>query len=139
MPLHVLELFRKLIAGTSVEKVVALGASYKANVGDDRESPSVEVAELIRELGINVAVHDPYVEQYACPLDALLSGADALVLLTDHRDYSALDPVVVGSLMKQRLVLDTRGVLDVNVWEAAGFRIIQLGTSPLSRKHMARI
>ncbi|MGE5590092.1 MAG: nucleotide sugar dehydrogenase [Bacillota bacterium] len=128
MPLHVLDLFRRLAQGTVVRKAAILGASYKANVGDERESPALEVARLLESEGINVAIHDPHIGRYAHPVERVLAGADAVLLLTDHVDYLALDPRVVSGLVSQRLLLDTRGYLDAASWTAAGFRVATVGS-----------
>lgn len=76
MPIHVVKLLHELVGSQPVERVAILGASYKANVGDDRESPSLEIAELLRAEGIDVAIHDPYISQYNLPLENVLQGAE---------------------------------------------------------------
>jgi UDP-N-acetyl-D-mannosaminuronic acid dehydrogenase len=128
MPLHVLELYRELTRGTVVHKVAVLGASYKADVGDDRESPGIEVAQLLAETGVEVSIHDPYVDRYNQPIEDALSGADAVLLLTDHRVYQDINPTTVADVVAQRLLLDARGHLNVAAWRASGFRVVQLGS-----------
>ncbi|HJZ94710.1 MAG TPA: nucleotide sugar dehydrogenase [Gemmataceae bacterium] len=96
----------------SRSKVLALGVSYKRDVGDWRESPAVEVIELLQEDGAEVVYHDPHVPDFrdrglsmeSVPLtDELLAECDLVIVLTDHSgvDY---DRVVAGA----RHVLDTR-------------------------------
>lgn len=132
MPFHVLELF-EIIAdkceheGKPVQKVALLGASYKANVGDERESPALKVADLLEEKGYPVTIHDPYIEKYALPLDEVVRGADVLLLLTDHDIYRfQLVPRDVFGVMRQHFVLDTRGFLG-REWDETGFEVIRLG------------
>lgn len=127
MPLHVVELFQELTYGVHVQKVALLGASYKANVGDERESPALQVASVLGRHGFAIAIHDPYIARYNLPLGEVLHKADAMLVLTDHDVYGTLDPDEIASLFAHRLVLDTRGVLDMNRWRAAGFRVVQLG------------
>jgi len=126
MPQHTVRLVEQLIAASS-RKVALLGASYKANVGDKRESPSLEIARLLEEKGLSVTVHDPYIEEYQCPIEEAVKGADALVLVTDHDVYRSLDPKKVRSLVSSPLLLDTRGYLDEELWRAAGFTVHRLG------------
>ncbi|MHB8926882.1 MAG: nucleotide sugar dehydrogenase [Bacillota bacterium] len=133
MPLHVIKLFDDLTKGLRVTKVTILGASYKADVGDDRESPGLEVARLLGEAGKDVTVHDPYIRRYNRPLDQALAGADAVILVTDHKVYADLDPSLVARVVSQRLLLDTRGHLSAAEWRAASFRVIQLGTRALGK------
>lgn len=133
MPHHVLELVRHVTkrareAGTVIEKVAALGASYKPDVGDERESPALEVARLLVAEGYDVSIHDPYVERFSrTPLTDVLSGADLLVLLTDHQVYrSELRPNDVRKLMRRNFIVDTRGFFG-GEWDKAGFEVVRLG------------
>jgi len=133
MPIHVLELFDRLVArcvqdGKPVEKVAVLGAAYKANVGDERESPALLIAGLIEQRGYRVVVNDPHIARLnAVPLSDALQGADILALLTDHDAYSsALRPDDVMRLMRQPRILDCRGFFD-RTWDAAGFTVVRLG------------
>lgn len=101
----------------SKSKVLVLGISYKKNVDDMRESPSVEVMELIRDKGAEVAYSDPHVPVFpkmrAHKFDlssvelsaATLASFDAVVLTTNHDGFDY-------ELIKQhaRLIVDTRGV-----------------------------
>jgi len=97
----------------SRSKVLLLGISYKKNLDDWRESPSLEVMDLLRERGAGVQFHDPHVPDFqrkgheketGVALDeASLQEADLAVILTDH-DMINYDQVVARS----RRVLDTR-------------------------------
>ncbi len=96
-------------------RVLLLGLAYKANTGDDRESPAVVVAERLLALGAEVRVADPHVSQdhvhghivrvTVTPQE--LAAADAVILLTDHDEFD-LDAVRTHS----RYVLDTRHRLE---------------------------
>ena len=91
-------------------RVGLLGMSYKANVGDCRESPSLHIAELLLELGAEISYHDPYVESVRIAdetfqsqsLETVLEG-DCVVLLTNHRDY---DYNAIAH--RARVIVDTR-------------------------------
>jgi UDP-N-acetyl-D-glucosamine dehydrogenase len=96
----------------SRSKVLALGVSYKRDVGDWRESPAIEVIKLLQEDGAEVVYHDPHVPDFRehglsmenTPLtDELLAECDLVVILTDH---SAVDYSRVAE--QSRCVLDTR-------------------------------
>lgn len=126
MPVHTADLFFGLTRGRDVRKVAVLGASYKADVGDERESPALQVAELLGKGGAPVVVHDPFVEDYAGPLDDVLRDADCIVLLTDHTVYRELVPDDVARLVRAKLILDTRDVFG-GEWEKAGFVVARLG------------
>lgn len=92
-------------------KVLIIGVSYKKDIDDLRESPALDVIQLLRQRGANVLYHDPYVpginfEQGALksvPLDEGLVQSDCAVIVTNH---SSIDYSKVVHLSK--VVLDTR-------------------------------
>ena len=102
--------------GRAIEgsRILLLGVSFKANVGDWRESPSHRVAALLQDLGAEVRAADPHVApdrfpRGVAPVDCTpgeLRSADAVVLLVDHREFSA-DAV----LPHAAYVLDTKAGL----------------------------
>jgi UDP-N-acetyl-D-glucosamine dehydrogenase len=79
-------------------KILILGVSYKAGVGDTRESPALKIAELLRDLGGDVSYHDPHVPELpklglsSVDLDAALASADVAAIVTAHPslDYEAV-------------------------------------------------
>jgi UDP-N-acetyl-D-glucosamine dehydrogenase len=77
-------------------KIVVLGVAYKKNSNDVRESPALDIIQLLMDRGANVVFHDPYIsrikmdshEMNSTQMDAsLLKGADCTVVVTDHSDY----------------------------------------------------
>jgi UDP-N-acetyl-D-glucosamine dehydrogenase len=96
---------------TNGSRVLLLGVSYKAGVGDIRESPALKVIRLLRELGADVCYHDPHVpelpelEVSSAPLEESLSAADLVCIVTAHPSLDYRDVVERSSL-----VLDFRGV-----------------------------
>jgi UDP-N-acetyl-D-mannosaminuronic acid dehydrogenase len=132
MPQQVIEKIRGLTEGISKPKVALLGLTYKPNVDDCRESPAVKIAMLLRELGFTVAAFDPLAKnQETVPLEAALQQADLTVLLVNHDAFADLDPQQLARLVRRKVVLDTRGVLDRARWEAAGFTVVVLGEGAL--------
>jgi nucleotide sugar dehydrogenase len=95
-------------------RILLLGVSFKANVGDWRESPSRRVAELLVELGAELRAADPHVDPDRFPPGTIpvecsseeVEAADAVVLLVDHERFDA-DLIVAGA----RYVLDTKAYL----------------------------
>lgn len=94
-------------------RVLVLGAAYKRDVGDLRESPSLKVIEILREKGADVTYNDPFITQLELGKDRLVSAeltddnlaaADCVVIATDHSCYD-LEKIVALS----RLVFDCRG------------------------------
>jgi UDP-N-acetyl-D-mannosaminuronic acid dehydrogenase len=126
MPMHVVDLISESLGGVAGRRIVVLGATYKANVEDTRESPAVRVAVLLREEGAEVMVHDAMVAA-APSVEDLAENAEYLVLLVDHAAYRKLDPVAIGRRMRRANLLDTRNFLSAETWREAGFRVARLG------------
>jgi len=95
--------------------VLLLGATYKPDIADLRESPSLEVAEILVEKGSNMKFHDPHAESFRMHgdvyhrvenLDAALAEADIVVVLVAHAAYDFDD-----IKKKSEVIFDTRGKL----------------------------
>ena len=99
-------------------RVLILGIAYKKNIGDVRETPAVEIIELLRDGGADVVYHDPHVDmipsmrkhQLAMSSEPLtketLAATDCVVIVTDH---DAVDYELVGACFS--LVVDTRNAM----------------------------
>ena len=99
MPVFVVDKVREVLnrkkRPVNGSKILLLGIAYKRDVNDVRESPALDVMKLLEGDGASVVYHDPYVPQWHEDenvhesqelTDELLSGADAVVILTDHTD-----------------------------------------------------
>ena len=130
------------LGGLRGKTIAALGLAYKADVDDLRESPALEVARQLAAAGATVRTYEPNAPtataagaQAVPSIEAALDGADAMVLLVDHRGWASLDPAGAAGAMRGRVVFDTRGVLPRAAWGQAGFRLHVLGAgSPLPLK-----
>ncbi len=92
-------------------KILILGMSYKAGVGDIRESPALKIAALLRDLGAEISYHDPHVPELpdmgliSVDLDEALADCDAAAIVTAH---PSVDYAEVAA--RAPLVVDFRGV-----------------------------
>jgi len=85
MPRHVAENIRRAVAGVSDSRIIALGATYKKNCEDTRESPAIEIVHLLRQDGYNVAHYDPLVPTMGfSSLRKAVEGADLVAVLVAH-------------------------------------------------------
>ncbi|MEK7276402.1 MAG: nucleotide sugar dehydrogenase [Chloroflexota bacterium] len=86
MPAKIAAKIRRAVRDITVPKIVAIGAAYKANTEDPRESPAIEIVRLLREDGYDVAHYDPMVDGYRWPkaLADACAGADLLAILIPH-------------------------------------------------------
>ncbi len=96
-------------------RVLVLGVAYKKDVNDVRESPALDIIELLREKGADVRYHDPYVPAFAlngiafqseADLDRALAEADCVIITTDHSVYDW-----AHIARRAALIVDTRHVI----------------------------
>ncbi len=135
---HVVELAQELLGGVvSGKRVAVLGLAFKPNSDDVRDSPALDIAARLHELGATVSAYDPeavvtarrvhpeldFVETAA---DAL-SGADLVLVLTEWTEFRELDATTVASLVSSPVVIDGRNCLDRDAWTAAGFTYRGMG------------
>ena len=127
-------LIEQALGGLDGKRVAALGLSYKSNVGDLRESPALEIVNILVERGATVRTFEPYdqaasVEGAAAvvSLEAALQEAEAIVLLVNHREFVEFDPEQAANQMPGRVAVDLRGAWGADAWRAAGFEIHTLG------------
>jgi len=115
MPLHVAELTLSALDQAGVDpasaRVVILGYAYLENSDDTRHTPAEQLIARLRQDGIEPIIHDPYVAQYQGDLQALIRGADCLVLTVRHDAYLALDLDWVRDAMRTPVLIDGR-----NAW-----------------------
>lgn len=113
------------MAGT---RIAVLGLSYKANVGDIRESPSLKVIELLQNLNVDLIIYDPFFpkESTVKTLDQALRGADAVVVAVNHSEFVEIS---AASLKRAhiRVVLDGKNCLDKKAILAAGIKYKGIG------------
>jgi UDP-N-acetyl-D-glucosamine dehydrogenase len=117
MPDYVVKVFQgelnKIGKSLSGAKVGVLGCTYKKHIDDIRESPAVKVIDLLKKKGVELFVYDPYTTSFCninC-VDSLLKNSDYVLLLTDHNEFTSLEPCVFNS-NEIKLVVDTRNCLD---------------------------
>ena len=135
-----LSVARELAGGSFTGRNVAvLGAAFKPDTDDVRDSPALSVAAAIQAEGAVVRVHDPrasYNARKACPtLDyaeeavKACEAADVVLHLTEWREYREIDPVRLRSVVRAPRLLDGRNVLPLGEWRAAGWTARTLGSA----------
>ena len=110
-------------------KVSVWGVAYKGNVDDPRETPALKVIATLEQRRVRVSAVDFHVKRFPRELEDLeasVTGADCILLLTDHREFGFMEPEAIGQRMRHRILFDTRGCLPRARWEQAGFRVIGL-------------
>ncbi|NVM94852.1 UDP-glucose dehydrogenase family protein [Arthrobacter wenxiniae] len=141
----VVELVEQTLGGSDISaKVAVLGASFKPESDDVRDSPALDVAARLDGLGYEVCVYDPIAQESArrrCPqleypdtMEEAVAGAEMVLLLTEWQQFRTLQPADLDSLVSGRRILDGRNVLDAATWLDAGWQLMQLGrkTEPVT-------
>jgi UDPglucose 6-dehydrogenase len=118
-------------------RLAVLGAAFKPDSDDVRDSPALDVAEKLQARGATVVVTDPQALAnarrksphlgYAATVAEAAAGADAVLLLTEWAEYKCLDPDQLGTHVVGRRILDGRNALDPSAWRAAGWTYRALG------------
>lgn len=114
--------------------VAVLGLSFKGDVDDMRESPALSVIEQLIGLGCHVTSFDPHVKEIQHPsqqptLEAAVEGANLVLVVTDHTHFKQLQPETLSPLLADRLIYDTKNILNRAEWTAQGFTHRLLGDS----------
>jgi UDPglucose 6-dehydrogenase len=117
--------------------VAVLGAAFKPNSDDIRDSPALDVAASIGRRGGTVVIYDPQAMgnaqrvhpelTYVDSLTEAVTGADVIMLLTEWDEFRSMSPDSIGALVAKRNLVDGRNVLDPAQWRAAGWHYRALG------------
>ena len=129
---------RETLGGLEGRRILILGAAFKANTDDLRNSPAIELAHLLRHEGAEVAVHDPAIPparihshapelRTTTSLEVGAHGADALVVATDWPEFRGSDWRAIAGTMRRAVILDGRNSLDPEALRAAGFHYLCIG------------
>lgn len=135
---RVVELTRELCGdGLLGKRITVLGAAFKPESDDVRDSPALSIAAQLQLQGAVVTVTDPkalanaarrFPElQYVQNTEDAVIGADAVLLLTEWQEYRELDPHLLKDAVASARILDGRNVLDPIKWRAAGWHYRGLG------------
>jgi UDPglucose 6-dehydrogenase len=137
---RVVELAREMLGDLAGRRITVLGAAFKPDSDDVRDSPALEVASRLMSAGAHVTVTDPEALGNAAArvpglvgepdTEQALVGAELVLLLTEWREYRDLDPARARALVAAPRIIDGRTVLDPGVWREAGWEIRSLGRTP---------
>lgn len=136
--IRAVDILETLLDGLEGKRVTVLGAAFKPESDDIRESPSLAVSAIIAKRGAHVRVTDPvsghsvmranindieFVEDF----HEALRGADAVFLGTEWKMYRQADPKELASLVTTPIIVDGRNVLDPEKWKEAGWTYRGIG------------
>ena len=118
-------------------KIAVLGATFKPDSDDVRDSPALDIAVQLHAAGAEVVIHDPQgIEparkrfpnlDYAPVINDAIKDADLILHLTEWKEYRQIDPAAISSLVKSKIIIDGRNMLDRTMWRNAGWKFHALG------------
>ena len=118
-------------------KIAVLGATFKPDSDDVRDSPALDISVQLHAAGAQVVVHDPQgIEparkrfpnlKYAEVIEDAIKDTDLILHLTEWKEYRQIDPVAISSLVKSKIIIDGRNMLDRTLWRNAGWKFHALG------------
>jgi UDPglucose 6-dehydrogenase len=138
---HIVAQVAAMAGGSLSGKTVAvLGLTFKANTGDRRDSPALQVAELLLEAGARIRSFDPTVATsdtssdvvnlgVCATLEEAVAGANVTVILTEWAMFRSLDWSRLVPTMAQPCIYDARSVVDLQSAHAAGATVRSIGRS----------
>jgi len=124
--------------------VAVLGLTFKPNTDDMREAPSLVILPALKERGARIQAYDPEgMHEARKQLDITfcksayeaLTGADAVVILTEWNEFRALDLKRVKALMRAPVMIDLRNIYRPAQMAEAGFRYVSVGRASVAPKH----
>ncbi len=135
---HVVDRARDALGGSFLgTRVGVLGATFKPNSDDVRDSPALNVAGQIQLQGAQVTVYDPRgidtaralfpTLGYADSAVAACEAADLVLHLTEWQEFREMDPAVLSDVVAEKKIIDARNALDPARWRAAGWTYGSLG------------
>jgi UDPglucose 6-dehydrogenase len=129
--IRMVELTAKVCGALSGARIAVLGAAFKPDSDDIRDSPALHVASQLHANGAEVVVYDPKALEnsrrqfpdlgFAESAEEACRQADAVLVLTEWQEFRDMDPVELGRVVRHRRLIDGRNCLDVSAWQNAGW------------------
>jgi UDPglucose 6-dehydrogenase len=137
-----MEMAREAVGGSLIgARVAVLGAAFKPDSDDIRDSPALSIAGQIQLQGASVTVCDPKAIDnskrlfptlnYASDVKTACAGADVTLVLTEWDEFRRLEPADLANIVRRRRIIDGRNCLDPEKWRAAGWVYRGVGRRPL--------
>lgn len=136
MPILVANMVNKILNFKKKPKLSIFGMTYKGDVSDIRESPSIKVIQELVTKGFDISLYDPFVQFYpkfnnilSKTVEESVENSDCILILTEHKLFGEIIPDNVGKLMRSKLVIDTRNCVEHALWRKSGFKTFVLGVN----------
>jgi UDPglucose 6-dehydrogenase len=132
---RIVDKVEKVLGNSVIGKTICIwGLAFKANTDDYRESPSIAVIERLIGRGASVIAFDPVITnvddkkiKIAKSIEESCTAVDAILVLTEWEHFKKVNPNSVINLVSNKVVIDSRNILDKNLWVNSGFNFIGNG------------
>lgn len=135
---YMVDMAREVSGGSLIgARVAVLGAAFKPDSDDIRDSPALNIAGQIQLQGASVTVYDPKAIEnsrrlfptldYAASVEEACGGADVTLVLTEWEEFKSLEPAHLDKIVRQRRIIDGRNCLDRDRWRKAGWEYRGMG------------
>ena len=129
MPTHTADLLEEGLkdAGKKLQgaKIAILGVAFMENSDDTRNTPAKTLYEILEKKGAKPVLHDPYIRDFELPFtkdfNEVISNADAIVIVTKHKEYLNLDLSSIKNKMNTPIIIDGRNTYQKEECEKLGF------------------
>ena len=113
-------------------KVSVLGLSYLEESDDTRNSPTITLLYELKKDFVNISIHDHIVNKhpsvnFSSDLDLVLFDADIIIIMVAHKLYKKISPEYLDPLIKNKIIIDTRNILDVESFNKNNYNLYSLG------------
>jgi UDPglucose 6-dehydrogenase len=116
-------------------RIALWGLTFKANTDDLRDSPAIQIASKLLARGANLVAYDPTVHNSVPELDVEIvtdpikatTDAESILLLTEWDEFRKVDVSQIANTVMNRLIVDTRNILNRSEWEQFGFTYLSIG------------
>jgi len=136
MPRHTVEIIERALKDVSLSiegaRIAVFGAAYKGGVDDTRESPAKYIVKELLGKGAKVVIYDPYTgesfdAERADTLEDAVKDADVVVIVTDHPEFKNLSLENIAKLVRHKIIVDGRRVVEPHQAVKHGFRYYGIG------------
>ena len=132
---RIVDKVEKELGNSLIGKSICIwGLTFKANTDDLRESPSIAVIERLIGRGASVVAFDPVITnienkkiKIAESIEESCTAVDAILVLTEWEQFKKVNPNSVMDLVSNKVVIDSRNILDKNLWVNSGFNFVGNG------------
>ena len=136
MPYHTINLVIKALKDNAIPiefaRIAILGTAYKGGVDDTRESPAELIIRELLAKGVTVVAYDPYTKETfgakrSTSIEETVKDADVLVIVTDHPEFKKLDLERIAKLMRNKIIVDGRRIIEPSTAVKNGFKYYGIG------------